>query len=267
MVRVKRLLERSTAATVLATTRDGPDFRVIERDVLPRSRKHVVLTNPPYAIRDTRVSTHLRWYLTNSHHRAAVRRSRDDGKTLFLSLHADALHSSLRGAMVYVPSTSLTRGTFGKSGSVYTARREVKEKPRVSYSWKERTRSEGLSRQFAEALLDSFRQHGLGVHREKPVRDRIIRCRRCRPFVPAVVRYNAVPTKVLLEICNMNNPRDRSLLKTRDFRETVARAVVDAILTYYGQPVLGLGGRTAELPPTAAGRRSGEASRGPADGA
>ena len=84
-------------------------------------------------------------------------------------------------------------------------------------------------------LLDAFKRHGLAIHREKPIRDRIIRCRRCRPWVPAVVRYNAVPAKLLLEVCNLNNPEDRRLMQTRKFREEVAVAIVDGILAYYGQ--------------------------------
>ncbi|MEL7061694.1 MAG: N-acetylmuramoyl-L-alanine amidase, partial [Acidobacteriota bacterium] len=235
MVRVKSLLEETTGARVRTTTRDGDSYRIHDQDVLPTSRRHVVLTNPPYAIQDARVSANLRWYLTNSLHRRAVEASGDPDKTLFLSIHADSLHPSLRGAMAYVPATGLTSGTYGKSGTVYASRREVKERPRVSFSWKERTRSEGLSRQFAEDLLKSFRRHQLAVHNEKPIRDRIIRCRRCRPFVPAVIRRNAVPTKVLLEVCNLNNPEDRRLIKTQAYRQEVAAAIVDAILDYYGQ--------------------------------
>lgn len=235
MVRVKDLLEQRTAARVWPTTRDGDRFRADDRDVLPRSEGHHVLTSPPYRIRDHVVGTHLRWYLANSIYRRSLEETGDPGKTIFLSLHADSLHPTLRGSMAYVPSTSLTRGEYGKSGTVYRARMEVREQPTVSYSWKERTRSEGLSRQLAGSLFDAFRRHGLRVHPEKPVRDRIIRSRRSRPFVPAVVRYNAVPTKLLLEICNMNNPQDRQLLRTVEYRQKVARAIVDGILAYYGQ--------------------------------
>ncbi len=239
MLRVKRLLESTTAAAVIQTTRDGSDDRIHDRDVLPRSRSHAVLTTPPYAIEDAKVAANLRWYLANSRHAAAVRRSGDAAKTVFLSIHADSLPRSHRGVMFYIPAASLTRGEYGKSGSVYSSRREVKEKPRVSYSWKERTRSEGLSRQLAVKLLDAFKRHGVAIHREKPIRDRIIRCRRCRPWVPAVVRYNAVPAKLLLEVCNLNNSEDRRLMQTRKFRQRVAQAIVDGILAYYGQTPAG----------------------------
>ncbi len=239
MLRVKKLLETTTAATVVPTTRDGSGGRIHDRDVLPRSRDHTVLTTPPYAITDAKIAANLRWYLANSRHAAAVKRTGDSAKTVFFSIHADSLPRSHRGVMAYIPAASLTRGEYGKTGSAYTSRREVKEKPRVSYSWKERTRSEGLSRQLAAKLLDSFKRHGLAIHREKPIRDRIIRCRRCRPWVPAVVRYNAVPAKLLLEVCNLNNSEDRRLMQTREFRQRVAEAIVDGILAYYGQPVGG----------------------------
>ncbi len=240
MLRVKRLLETTTSAAVFPTTRDGAGGRIHDRDALPRSRSHTVLTTPPYAIEDSKVAANLRWYLANSRHAAAVKRSGDAAKTVFLSIHADSLPRSHRGVMAYIPAASLTRGEYGKIGAVYATRQEVKENPRVSYSWKERTRSEGLSRQLAAKLLESFKRHRLAIHHEKPIRDRIIRCRRCRPWVPAVVRYNAVPAKLLLEVCNLNNPQDRKLMQTRKFRQEVAEAVVDGILAYYGQtPVAG----------------------------
>ncbi|MEO1370503.1 MAG: N-acetylmuramoyl-L-alanine amidase, partial [Acidobacteriota bacterium] len=163
MLRTKILLEQTTAARVVPTTRDGPTFRLIDKDVLPRSRRHTILTSPEYPIRDTRVSANLRWYLANSHHRRAVKRTDDVGKSIFISIHADSLHHSLRGAMVYVPATGLTKGAYGKTGSVYTSRSEVREQPRVSFSWKERTRSEGFSRQLAESILGAFRKRGLQV--------------------------------------------------------------------------------------------------------
>ena len=235
MLRAKKLLETKTAARVITTTRDGSRETIVDRDTLPNSTGHRVLTDPPYAIRDTTVGTHLRWYLANSLHRQAIKRSRDPDKSLFVSIHADSLHSSLRGAMVYIPAVSLTSGRYGKSGSPYSSFSEVREEPRVEYSWSERVRSEGLSRQLANRVLDSFRQRKLAVHHEKPIRDRIIRCRRCRPFVPAVVRYNAVPAKMLFEVCNLNNTEDRRLLTTRAFRQEAAEALVDGILAYYGE--------------------------------
>lgn len=238
MVRVKRLLEEETGAQVVPTTRDGDRFEVIDRDQLPKSRSHVVLTNPAYPIVDAKVGANLRWYLANSQHRKAVAKTSDPAKTVFLSIHADSLPTSHRGMMAYIPAASLTQGEYGKSGGEYSLRQEVKERPRVSFTYTERTRSEGLSLQLANHLVNSFKHKGLRIHHLKPIRDRVIRCRRCRPWVPAVVRYNAVPAKLLLEVCNLNNDEDRKLLQTRAFRQQVAEAIVDGLLAYYGQDSL-----------------------------
>lgn len=235
-LRVRKLLRETTAARVEISVRDGDGYSVRDQDRLPNSRSHKVLTTPPYLIEDTTPGVHLRWYLANSLYRRALRENGGDSeKVVFVSVHADALHPSIRGAMIYVPAASLRRGTFGKSGSLYERRAEVRERPQVSYSFRQRTKSEGLSRQLANKLLESLRRHDLAIHPEKPIRDRIIRRRRSRPFVPAVVRHNAVPAKLLVEVCNLANPEDRRLMQTQAFRQKMAAAIVEGILTYYGE--------------------------------
>jgi N-acetylmuramoyl-L-alanine amidase len=103
----------------------------------------------------------------------------------------------------------------------------------VSFSAAARQKSEGLSRDLAGHVIESFRRGGLGVHPFQPVRDRIYRGRRA--WVPAVLRDNAVPARLLLEICNLANAEDRRLLQTRSFRDEVADAVVGGILAYFGE--------------------------------
>ena len=233
MLRVKELLETTTAATVVPTVRDGSGFVRPERDVLPLSRGHAVLTSPPYPIADPVTGVHLRWYLANSVLGRAVAAHGDPRKVVFVSFHADSLHPSLRGAMAYVASSSLSSGRYGKDGTVFASRREVAERPVVELALDERRQSEGLSRDLAEEMLAAFRRRGLAVHPDKPVRDKIIRHRK-PAFVPAVLRYNAVPAKMLLEICNLANPEDRRLVQTRAFRQRVAEATVEALVRYYG---------------------------------
>ena len=57
-----------------------------------------------------------------------------------------------------------------------------------------------------------------------------------RAWVPAVLRYNRVPARVLLEVCNLNNEEDRRFVETRDYRERLARGIVEALGAYYGGP-------------------------------
>lgn len=241
MLRARRILMSTTAAKVMTTTRDGPDFTVVSRDVLGKSRGHAVLTSPPYSIDDARVASNLRWYLANSILSGTSASNRE--KVVFVSIHADSLHPSLRGAMIYLPGLLASPASYGKSGRVYSSRREVRERPRVSFSRQERVRSEGLSRDMAQHLIRAFADHGLNVHDNKPVRDRVVRQR--SEFVPAVLRFNAVPAKVLVEVCNLGNPQDRALIQTQDFRERVARAIVDGISSYYGSQPSRSAGRVA----------------------
>lgn len=232
MLRVRRLLQARTAARVFSTTRDGPTFKIINRDVLPYSHGREVLTNPPYPIIDATVGVHLRWYLANSILHKIVSHGGDSRKVIFISIHADSLHPSLRGVMAYVPGADLRGGTFGKHGAVYLARQEVREEPTVHFTEAALIRSEGLSRQLATKIVDAFRGERLPVHPFKPVREKIIRRRHA--WVPAVLRYNKIPAKILLEICNLNNRYDRHLIVTRAYRAKVAEAIVDGILRYYG---------------------------------
>ncbi len=233
MERARHILETRTAATVVTTVRDGSDSRIAPRDVLPYSRGHQVLTTPPYPIQDAKVGVNLRWYLANSVHRKAVKAGADPKKTVFVSIHADSLHPSLRGAMVYIPSTQLTAGSFGRTGAAYSQRAEYREKPRVEYSWRERSQSEGLSRDLATHTLAALRARGLAIHEFKPIREKIIRKR--SQYVPAVLRYNAIPAKMLLEVSNLANQDDRRLIQTQAFRQKMAEALVQGIMAYYGE--------------------------------
>ncbi|MEM9405887.1 MAG: N-acetylmuramoyl-L-alanine amidase, partial [Acidobacteriota bacterium] len=141
---------------------------------------------------------------------------------------------SVRGAMVYVPGLLPIPSRYGLSAAVYTQRAEVRSRPTVSFSKQERIESEGLSRDLANKIIAGFRGKKIGIHPNKPVRDRIVR-RRGRPWVPAVLRYNAIPAKVLVEVCNLANEEDRRLIQTREFRQRVAEALVQGILDYYGE--------------------------------
>ena len=53
--------------------------------------------------------------------------------------------------------------------------------------------------------------------------------------MPAVLKYNRVPCRLLLEVGNLNNREDRKLITTRQFRQKMAEVIVQAILDYYGE--------------------------------
>ncbi len=250
--RLRKILSEKTRAEVLMTTRDAVlGWKVPERDALRSARNQVLLTEPAYALQDPAVGVNLRWYLANS----LIRRPGPDGgkvppeRTVFVSLHADSLHPSVRGAMVYVPGERYLRDRYGKTGAVYAAYREVKEQPVVSFNRKERVASEGASTALANSIVTALREAGLPVHPFSPVRTHVIRGG--REWVPAVLRYNRVPNRVLVELANLGNEEDRALMKTRGFRDSVAESLASAIVSFFGGPPPGLYG---PVPPAVAMR-------------
>jgi N-acetylmuramoyl-L-alanine amidase len=231
-LRLKKIIEERTAATVSLTTRSkSGGSRIPERDVLERRTDHVVLTTPEYPLEDAAVGVNLRWYLANSLLRRSIEGGGAAEKVVFLSIHADSLHPSLRGAMAYIPGARFVQGSYRKSGEIYLARAEVRESPLVTQTARDALRAEGLSRQLAESIVDSFRNAGLPVHSYNPVRDNIVR--KGGEWVPAVIRYNQIPTRLLLEVGNLGNEEDRKLIQTQRHRQELASAIYEGIASFY----------------------------------
>jgi len=228
--RVETLLSRHTKARVIRTVRGRGSCG--RNESAPEWRGARVMTTPPYDLDDSITGVNLRWYLANSIYRKAVREGEGAGRTVFLSLHADSLHPAIRGAMIYIPGEKFLQGSFGKSGAVYASRREFREEPRVSFSRKERIEAEGISRDLAEKIVAAFRVADLPLHAFQPIRRNVIRSG--REWVPAILRYNRIPARALIEVGNLNNAEDRKLLATRAFRDRVARALVSAFVDFYG---------------------------------
>jgi len=95
------------------------------------------------------------------------------------------------------------------------------------------TSPERRDRALAKQIIGAFEENDLPVDPFTPVRDHIIRSH--SEWVPAVLRYNSIPAKMLLEVCNLNNDLDRRLLQTRTYRQHVAEAVVQGLLAYYDE--------------------------------
>ena len=71
-----------------------------------------------------------------------------------------------------------------------------------------------------------------GPPASRPVRTHVIRSG--REWVPAVLRYNRIPNRVLVEIANLGNDEDRALVVTRRFRQQVAEAMAAGLMEYFG---------------------------------
>jgi N-acetylmuramoyl-L-alanine amidase len=109
--------------------------------------------------------------------------------------------------------------------------KEVREMPRVTFTERDRLRSEAVSRKLAGAIVQDLKKDDLPVHPFQPVRDRVIRGGEV--WLPAVLRGNAVPAKVLVEMVNLNNDEDAALLARAADRDRLAASLSDALTTYF----------------------------------
>jgi len=232
--RIRRILRRETRAKVYVTVKDlRTGYRVRNSRRLRHDSNEVLLTSPVYRNTDSRVSANLRCYLVASIYSSLPRSARLNNKVVFTSLHADALYRELSGATVYVADAYLSRRALRRRGGIYDRIRESRRVGPIRVSFRQRIRSEGYSRDLASELVAAFARHNIPTLSYHPIRDRIIRGR--RRFVPAVIRHNPVPTKLLLEVANLKNPSDcRRLMDPRQ-RERIARAYVEALKRYYGR--------------------------------
>ncbi len=253
--RVQRRLEQDTSAKVRLLVRDTQyGCRVFDRKALPRNRREVVDSKPPVKITRgrTKAAVNRRPQLANEiFGDLTVRQKVAPDNVVFISLHADSLHKSLRGSTVYVP------------GERYRAKgRGVMKASRA-----ERLRDEAVSRRLAAALLDAYRAEGLPVHENRPVRDHVVRGRgrKASSWVPAVLKGNDVPAKVLLETVNIGNPADAKILEDPAGRERIARAVVDGLLRFYsGGDIAKAGSPAAAATPASAATKNGRTAAKPA---
>ncbi len=225
-VRLKNILERNKLIKVFITTND-PKYKLVNKNWLDLSKKHFVKTSPPYFIKDSKIGVHLRWMLANYISRKEEKNGIDRSHHLFLSIHADSLHPSLRGAMIYVPSARLSKGRVRLTSKVYKRRKEYSRVSFTNFSLRERIKSQNLSYTFGKILLNNFRKRSLPIHSYNPIRTKIIRGRSV--YVPAILRFNIIPTKVLLEIVNLSNSKDRKLITSYLFRQRVADAIADSV--------------------------------------
>ena len=244
MCRVHRLLRETTKATAIPVVRNRElKYRPVDRELLSRSKATEVLTTPPFRYTDRSeraMFVNLRWYVANDHARVLRKRGVSEDRLVFLSLHADALHTAVRGAMVYIPGARYVSSTISKRGRPYSKYREVRSHPYVRVDRRDKVKAQGYSNGFAQTLVRELRRRKLRVHPHNPVRDAIVRTRG-RPWVPAVLRNNTVPTRILLETVNLANRKDAALMRKPSFREAMAEAIVEALRVHYA----GGGGKRA----------------------
>ena len=193
-------------------------------------RDERLLVTPRYLTRNARIGVNMRVYLVNHIFKNLRKKKVPSENILFISLHGDALHSSLSGAMVYYPDRRLRRGRFLLSSKIYRKRKEYISK--LTYKPRDNKYSEKLSKSFGKVIIDEFRELKLRTHRvSSAVRGYLYR--KGKKTLPAVLRYSMVPTSVLVEIANLNNRLDRRDLLKSKTRQQIAKAITNSVTAHF----------------------------------
>lgn len=238
--RIKLLLETETQAKVYMTLYD-PSEGYAPRNIskFAADTDEVILTTPNYppSPMDHKTSNgailNLRYYLANDIYDREVASGTDPRNVIFSSIHVDSLHPNLRGTMIYIPGAE-HRARSPKSDHGTAPYNQIAEVKAVSSTSAERHRDEALSRAFAETLYDELGVKQVRRHLTGPAIRNVIRQTGGKAYVPAVIRWNKVPTKILVETANMANSTDRERLADPAWRQAVAEAYVDALRKHYG---------------------------------
>jgi N-acetylmuramoyl-L-alanine amidase len=236
MCRVKRLLEKETAAKVYVTMYDrSQGYTPTDATRFSHDTDEEVLTTPRYENYDARISANLRWYLANQIYRKEKAAGVDDRNIIFISIHCDAIYYKVRGTMVYVPGAAYRRDREQPYSAIYASYAEARAQPYVTTTAASRRRDEALSRNFADLLINTLRTNDppIAVHKSgDPIRN-VIRRSGGRAYVPAVLRNTMVPTKVLVEVANVNNTTDQERLRDPEWREWFAEALVKTLEKHF----------------------------------
>ncbi|MEK6867823.1 MAG: N-acetylmuramoyl-L-alanine amidase, partial [Nanoarchaeota archaeon] len=148
---------------------------------------------------------------------------------VFMSIHTDAISAHAKGMMIYYPDASLRRSSLTKSGFPYNGFAEVRADPTIEIET-DKVGSQDRSYTLAEHIMASAPAHAVAVHEQQGIRGRI---NRHGAYVPAVIRWNPVPAKILVEAGNCNNRDDARNLLSPKYRQHVAETLAAGIHAYY----------------------------------
>lgn len=233
MCRLKHLLETKTNAKVYPTVMDKKrGFSPSDTKDMRHDKNEVLLTNPNYDLGKSTIGVNLRWYLANYIFEKLRKEKVPEENIVFISVHADHLFQSLSGSMIYIADPRyLSHSRYGLTANAYHRYDEYKYKNTYTFTRSMKLKSQAFSQNLAKELFISFEKNKVAIYPNVPMRGYIIRGR--RRYVPAVLRYNIIPTKLLIEIGNLNNRGDRANMTDHRFRQRAAEAILEGILSYY----------------------------------
>ena len=228
MVRTKTVLEQQYGVSVYPIVKDK-NTAFTPLDKLVDGSNEVVLTSPEYITKKATVGANLRAYKTNAIYRSLIAQGVSPDAIIFMSIHTDAISAHAKGMMIYYPDASLRNSSLTKNGSPYNGFAEVIADPTIEIET-DKVGSQDRSYTLAEHIVAAAPTHDVAVHEQEAIRGRI---HRGGAYVPAVIRWNPVPTKLLVEAGNCNNKEDAANLSSVAYRQQLAETLAAGIHAYY----------------------------------
>lgn len=221
-IRLLRSLRQEKGTEVISTLVVPKD--AVPQDVsVPRLPLLCALsTDPPSDLNEisTQTAVNLRWMLANAVLRKMKERKGPRPVIAFVSIHVDVRAQGLGpGIAVFVPPLVAGLPDLGQTQE-YSRYREGREHLASAPLLVPGNHQES-SRLLASVLTRSFSANGIEIHGNH------------QGFVggeqgtapPAVLNYNRIPNRVLLEVGNLRDPTDQRNLTNPTYRQRVADAI------------------------------------------
>ncbi len=236
LCRLKKILEKKSSAKVDVTMED-PDQGYKESNATRFSHDtdERVLTTPPYPNQDAEISANLRWTVTNALLQKEKAAGTDERNVVFISIHCNSLDPRLHGTMIYVPGARYREGNGRSKNAIYGNFRESRNVTNITTTPRERRRDEALSTTFANIVVSKLKgsKPPIAVHDAGDPILNVIRKSRNNAYLPAVIRYNKIPVKILVETGNLTNASDQKRFADPAWRQAYAEALFQSIRAYY----------------------------------
>lgn len=235
--RLMGLLAAHENIAVLPTATDESGELLVAKQTIPiPPAKTFLRVTPRVDLQEipTTVAVNLRWMLANHIERAwRGSESQRPRRIIFVSLHMDEHKDRGGGLTIYTPPSVYERiwpegnHSYQRFAEARAWSKHMNEPAGVRFDVER-------SNELARLIATYFERHQLGVFNRKVYHNEVRRGGG-DSFVPAVIRYNSIETRVLLELANLSDPVDQQGVIDPVYRERMAWAIYGAVMELIGR--------------------------------